>query len=524
MDLSSCINPLTIAASVSVGYWANKTLSKRNNRETTMGNNTVASPLEIPKFFTENKYPAKEHNKRVAEKFAATHDYLDKLAFLVPGDSVEPMKYCDLTKPFRQDRYYYYLSGCDIPGSFIVYYLDKQALSLYLPDVDEEDVMWSGVPLSLEEAKEKYDVDEVYYVSDFIKNISDTPLPEFYSTDRDFCVKILGDETLGKINGKIIFQDKDFFQCLDDTRLIKDDYEIETLRHVARISDINHMAVMSSLPIETNELQIQAEFEYHSTRQGARSLGYDPICCSGPACGTLHYVKNDQDIYKKHSVLIDAGSEWNNYTSDVTRCFPIDGKFTKEHREIYETVLDMQTQTMSRMKPGVHWDELHELSHRILIKHLLKLNILKGEYSIDELLQSRVTCAFYPHGLGHLMGLDVHDVGGHPNYEDPDPMFKYLRLRLPLMERMVVTNEPGCYFNQFLIDEYINKSEKRAAMVNFDVLKKYMYIGGVRIEDDILITNEGFENLTGITSDPDEIEKIVTEGLQKDRSEFHVLA
>lgn len=523
MGFSNLVNPISIAAATSaVGYWTSSKLTQKAHKMS----EKVNSPLEVPQYFKDHKYPAKEHNKRVSDKFVETCKE-SNVGFLVPGESVEPRKYCDTTKPFRQDRYYYYLSGCDIPGSFTVYLLEQSKLLLFLPDVDEEDVMWSGMPLSLEEAKEQYDVDEVYYVSDFHTMATDPhnvlyKINHFYSTDKDYCETILKQD-MQCLRETIIFGDEGFFNSLDSARLIKDEYEIETLRHVAHISDINHMAVMSALPIERNELQVQAEFEYHSMRQGAKSLGYDPICCSGPACGTLHYVKNDQDIENKHSVLIDAGSEWNNYTSDVTRCFPIDGKFTKEHRAIYETVLDMQSTTMKLMRPGASWEKLHLLSHRILINHLLELGIFKKEFPVDEILESRVSCAFYPHGLGHSMGLDVHDVGGQPNYDDKDPLFKYLRIRIPLQAGMVVTNEPGCYFNKFLIEEYINKFPKRAAMVNFDVLEKYMYIGGVRIEDDVLITKEGFENLTGVTSDPDEIEKIVSEGLKKKRSDFHAL-
>lgn len=183
---------------------------------------------------------------------------------------------------------------------------------------------------------------------------------------------------------------------MDETRAIKDWYEIESIRKACQISDKSHLAVMSALPIELNELQIQAEFEYHATRQGGRSLGYDPICCSGPACGTLHYVKNSEDIKGKHSILIDAGAEWRQYTSDITRCFPTSGKFTTEHREVYETVLDMQNQAMERIKPGAKWDDLHALTHKVLIKHFLSMGIFKKEFSEDEIFKEELLALFIP--------------------------------------------------------------------------------------------------------------------------------
>ena len=483
----------------------------------------VADPIkDIPEYIKRNKYPAKSHNLRVANVLAEDlRDDIDSAGFLIGGNVVEHVKYCDGTKRFRQERYFYYLSGIDIPGSVVFYDCKSRKLILFLPPIDCEDVIWSGMPMEPDEVLQKFDFDEVYYMDKLCEVILQNygHLSVLYTTDIDNLDRLtLSKELLALIKPG----DEHFFHAMDECRAIKDEYEIEVLRHAAKISDNSHYAVMSALPIEVNEIQLEAEFGYHATRQGARFQGYDPICCSGPACGTLHYVKNDGDLRGKSSVLIDAGAEWMNYTTDVTRCFPISGKFTREHRAIYDAVLDMQTQTMQLMKPGVKWDDLHILSHRVLIKHLIKLGILKGdEYSEEEIFQSRVSCAFYPHGLGHLMGLDVHDVGGYPNYEDPDPYFKYLRMRRELRANMVITNEPGCYFNEHLLSEFLDKFPERRKMVNLDVLEKYMYVGGVRIEDDILITKDGYENLTGITSDPEEIESIVSNGLRKARSEFH---
>ncbi|KAI8398074.1 hypothetical protein B1J92_F02233g [Nakaseomyces glabratus] len=482
----------------------------------------MVGPNDIPEALKGHKYPAKSHNKKVKDILLKTRDDLksDDVAVFIAGEEVEGWKYCDTDRDFRQNRYFYYLTGCDIPGSALLYNFKNDNLTLVLPNIDWDDVIWSGLPLSLEEAKKEYDADDVVHMKDLEnvlqKQLGDVSKFKIYTTDLDN----VHNETLKK---HLIPSDKDFFFALDEARLIKDWYELEVLKHAAKISDTCHLAVMSALPIELNEVQIEAEFSYHALRQGARSLGYDPICCSGPACGTLHYIKNSEDLEGKSSILIDAGAEWRQYTSDVTRCFPINGKFTKEHREIYETVLDMQTQAMELIKPGANWDDLHILTHKVLIKHFLDLGIFKKDFSEEEIFQRRVSCAFYPHGLGHLMGLDVHDCAGRPNYEDPDPYFKFLRLRRTLEAGMVLTNEPGCYFNEFLIEEFLKKFPERVEVVDQEVLKKYMYIGGVRIEDDIIVTETGHENMTKITSDPDEIEKIVSKGLERSRSEFHAL-
>lgn len=519
--MSSHIVPLGLSVAASaIGYIASTNINRRKNNMS-----KIADPIaDVPEYIRNNKYPAKAHNGNVKAKLVSQlkEKGASHCGFLIAGNPVEPNKYCDTFKQFRQERYFFYLSGVDIPSAALFYDCESEKLSLFLPEIDYDDVVWGGMPMEPKEALLKYDVDEVLYMSQLNSVLEKhAHVSTLYTTDLDNFAPLKLD---AKFQDFVVAGSQEFFYALDESRLIKDEYEIEILKHVARITDNAHVAVMSALPIEINELHLEAEFSYHAKRQGARTLGYDPICCSGPACGTLHYVKNSESLAKKDSTLVDAGAEWMNYVSDVTRCFPLAGTYTKEHRAIYDAVRDMQAQTMALMKPGVSWESLHEMSHRILIKHLRDLGILRAsEFTEEEMFESRVSCAFYPHGLGHLMGLDVHDVGGRPNYEDPDPYFRYLRLRRELQCGMVLTNEPGCYFNEHLVEEFLTKHPERAKMVDFDVMAKYASVGGVRIEDDIVITKEGYENLTGVTSDPVEVEKIVQKGLKKSRSDFHVV-
>ncbi|AMD22346.1 HGR007Wp [Eremothecium sinecaudum] len=454
------------------------------------------------------KYPAKAHNCTVKLnlKSRKTNLELEKTAVYIAGEALEPIKYSDQTKAFRQNRYFFYLSGCEIPSCSLLFDFKTDKLTLYLPNVDEESILWSGKPISLKEAAERYDVDEVLYESSIAKDLKALKNYAIYTTDTDN----VKDRSIKKL---LIEKDPDFFFALDEARMIKDDYEIALLRKACKITDNCHLAVMSSLPIEKNEMHLHAEFTYNAIRQGSKTQGYDPICCSGTNCSTLHYTKNDEPFADRRSVLIDAGAEWKNYTADVTRCFPINGQWEKEHLEIYETVLDMQLQVMKAIAPGVLWDTLHILAHKVLIERFLKLGIFKSSYSVEEILKRKASVAFFPHGLGHLLGLDTHDVGGQPNYDDPDPLLKYLRLRRALQKGMVVTNEPGCYFNKFLIERFLEQHPERLEVVDVKTMEKYMHIGGVRIEDDVLVTSTGHENLTKVTKDPDEIARIVQKGL-----------
>lgn len=454
------------------------------------------------------KYPARQHALNVKKHLKTKIKDLSDYALFLSGSFQESYKYSDTAKVFRQERYFYYLTGCNVPSSHVFYDLNKEELILFLPEIDYDDVMWSGMPLSLEEAQKKFDVDKVLYERDI----------DNYLVKYDINLTTDINQSNKKYSNFLKQSDKRLFYALDESRLIKDDYEISLMRKAAQITDNSHLAVMSALPIETNETHIHAEFVYHSIRQGSKHQAYDPICCAGPNCGTLHYVKNDDSMEGRSSVLIDAGAEWENYCADVTRCFPISGEWTPEHIDIYNAVLDMQSQTMAMIKPGASWDEIHLKAHKVLIDNFLHLGIFKGDK--DEIFKSHVSTAFFPHGLGHLLGLDTHDVGGYPNYNDADPKLRYLRLRRDLQQGMVVTDEPGIYFSPYLI-ELAMKQPEQAKFIQTDVVEKYLPIGGVRIEDDILVTADGYDNLTGITSDPDEVAAIVQKGRSRDPSHFH---
>ncbi|GEQ72696.1 hypothetical protein JCM33374_g6383 [Metschnikowia sp. JCM 33374] len=463
-----------------------------------------------------SKYPAKEHSRRVYNHFKSRkHD--DNVGFFVSGENLELYQYCDQTKPLRQNRYFYYLSGCEIPGSHILYHANSDELTLFLPDVDEDDIMWSGPPISCEDAMKKYDVDNVKYV-EHLNGVLETLTENgvtLYTTDFN--------KWNSPFRNFLVEKENALMFALDESRMIKDSFEISLMKHAASITDKCHLAVMSATPIETNETHIHAEFMYHALRQGSKYQSYDPICCAGPNCSTLHYVKNDDEIGdEKKSILIDAGAEWSCYASDVTRCFPINGDWTKEHLEIYNIVLKMQKVTMSMIKPGALWDDIHLEAHRVLIREFLQLGIFENGDE-ETIFQSDITARFFPHGLGHLLGMDTHDVGGHPNYQDQDQKLKYLRLRRRLQSGMVVTDEPGVYFSPFLLQDILNDASKMR-FINKKILDKYWYVGGVRIEDDLLITDDGYENFTKITSDPKEISEIIKKSSAEGVSRFHNLA
>ncbi|WVF68256.1 hypothetical protein IAT40_003021 [Kwoniella sp. CBS 6097] len=308
-----------------------------------------------------------------------------------------------------------------------------------------------------------------------------------------------------------------------------------------------------------SEGDAEAVFVATCRRMGATTQAYLPIVASGSRASTLHYVCNDRlfpstsvprkagdtsftppnlrrgccgTLAPEHShssspvdlhtesfhpqvLLIDAGCEWQGYASDITRTIPVGngGKFTKEAGEIYELVLKMQKECEALVKPGAHWDTLHLHAHKVLVDGLLQLGIFKGDP--EQILQSGVTAGLFPHGLGHSLGLDVHDSRQYlrsttislpdSSTSTPAKLYAYLRIRQPLKEGMVLTVEPGCYFAPQLMEEH---GVWTSQFVDTDVLKKYVPVGGVRIEDVVVVRQGVCENLTTVGRDREWIESV----------------
>jgi Xaa-Pro dipeptidase len=268
-------------------------------------------------------------------------------------------------------------------------------------------------------------------------------------------------------------------EAIEECRVVKDDYEIALIREANEISTIAHSAVLKAVKTAKNERELEAIFIERSIAHGSREQAYHSIVASGTNAATLHYQKNNEDLAGRSNLLLDAGAEYRCYASDITRTFPINGAFSKESRAIYEIVLKMQMECTEMLKEGVVWDDVHVRAHEIAIDGLLDLGIFKG--SKKEILEKRTSVAFFPHGLGHYLGMDTHDTGGHPNYADSDSMFRYLRVRGRLPAGSVITVEPGIYFCRFIIEPYL-KDPVHQKFIDEKVLDQYWDVGGVRIE------------------------------------------
>jgi Xaa-Pro dipeptidase len=436
------------------------------------------------------KYPAKAHCQRVAKYLTDQGLSRDGIVYL-EAQKTHMVEDDDQAMHFRQRRYFFYLSGCKLPDSYLTYNIPKDKLTLFIPPIDPESVIWSGLPESREEALAKYDVDDVSYTNKINEALA--------ASEENIKAVYVIPEQLSEHISLNTFSTKEsatLREAIDECRVIKDSYEVALIKKANEISTIAHLEAQKAARTATNEEQLYGAFIGTCISNGAHEQAYHSICATGHSCATLHYVRNDRPLQNRLNVLLDAGAEYDCYCADITRTFPLSGTFTPESQTIYDLVKEMQESCYKMMHAGMVWDDVHENAHRVALKGLLKAGILQGDE--QEIWDKRITTAFFPHGLGHYLGMDCHDTGGHANYEDPDPMFKYLRVRGKVPAGAVITNEPGVYFCRFIIEPVL-EDPVRAKYINNDVLDRYWDVGGVRIEDDVLIKDKGeggYENLT----------------------------
>lgn len=373
----------------------------------------------------------------------------------------------------RQRRNFFYLTGCALPDCHLTYDVQKAELTLYIPPLDPSSVIWSGLPLSEEDALKIYDIDHCLPSNKLESYLSSLPA---------------GTKLAHTGRGDLPIADSPFFQSADTDKLHtaieacrvrKDEYEVALLRHANAITTAAHTAVLQAIPGASNEQELEGRFIEQSIAHGAKEQAYHGIFGSGSNAATLHYQNNDEPLAGRRNLLVDAAAEWSCYCADVTRTMPLLGKFDMESESIYVIVQSMQEACFKLLRADVAWEDVHIRAHEVAVEGLLALGILKGDKT--EIMAARTSVAFFPHGLGHYLGLDTHDCGGNPNYEDSDPMFKYLRVRGQVPEGAVVTVEPGVYFCRFIIEPYL-KDEKQSRFIDQAVLDKYWDVGGVRIE------------------------------------------
>ena len=388
----------------------------------------------------------------------------------------ERMRNRDSDYPYRFDSYFYYLTGFGEPESVFVLVGGKNPRAiLFCREKNPERELWDGVRCGPRAARKTYGFDETWPIETL-----DEKLPQllankdsvYYPTgmDASWDTRVIGwvNQVRGQARSGVSAPGdiRDIRVILDEMRLIKDDHEIGVMRRAAAISAAAHCRAMQATRPGRMEFEIEAELLHEFRRNGSQFPAYSSIVAGGANACILHYRENNARLKRGDILLIDAGCELDGYASDITRSFPVDGRFNKAQREIYELVLAAQAAAIASVRPGKSWQAPHDAAVRVLVRGFIKLGLCKG--SVSDVIASGDYRRFYMHRTGHWLGLDVHDAGEYKQ----DGAWKTLR------PGMVLTVEPGCYI--------------RPAP---NVPKQYWNIG-IRIEDDVLVTKTGCEVIT----------------------------
>jgi len=400
--------------------------------------------------------------------------------------AAERVRNRDTHYPYRFDSYFYYLSGFTEPGAALVLMGGKKSRSiLFCRDKDPEREVWDGYRYGPEGARERFGFDEGHSLTkldELMPNLlADQPVLHYaMGTDEQWDARIVGwlNSVRSQARSGVTApaEIKDVRRILDEMRIIKGEHELALMRRAAQISTGAHCRAMRATRPGKKEFEIEAELIHEFRRHGAQAPAYMPIVAGGANACVLHYVENSATLKDGDLLLIDAGCELDGYASDITRTFPVNGRFRAPQKDVYQMVFAAQAAAIAAVKPGNAWDQPHDVALKVLAQGMIDLGLCKG--SLDKVLESGDYKRFYMHRTGHWLGLDVHDAGDYKR----DGKWRELK------PGMVLTVEPGCYV--------------RPAQ---DVPEKLWNIG-VRIEDDVLVTAKGQEVLTSAA--PKKIEDI----------------
>mgnify|MGYP001245288794 FL=1 len=421
----------------------------------------------------------------------------DNLSEILPNNSVLLLPGADLqyrnadsAHAFRQESSFYYFSGFCEPSSLIAIVKSDKVLSsiIFVPPKDKLKEIWDGYRAGPIGAVEEYMFDKAYdnnQIDSMMPDILNGSEQVLYSIGKKqgFDQKVIDWTTSAssKDRHSKSINITDASSMIGNLRLIKDSHEIDLIKKACEISADAHIEAMKAVKEGDNEQTIESLYIHEFSKNGGRYPAYTPIVAGGESACVLHYVENDKDLKNNELLLVDAGCEYKMYAADITRTFPVGGKFSEEQLKVYEIVLKAMNAAIDSVKEGNSIMMPQEISEKVITEGLVEIGILDGDP--EELHKKGAYKDFYMHKIGHWLGLDVHDVG---DYTEGDDFMKF-------KPGMITTIEPGIYISNAM-----------------DVDNKWKGIG-VRIEDDILVTKDGNENLTKkVPSDPHEIESLMS--------------
>jgi Xaa-Pro aminopeptidase len=379
---------------------------------------------------------------------------------------------------YRADSDVYWLTGWADPEVVVFLRPGDESFTLFCQPKDKEREIWDGFRPGTEGARAEYGAHAAFHYDKLGEELPRllqgvSKLHYAFAKNPDTDALLMGAvQKAARAARKNGLDVPETFhtpsKLLHELRLIKSDDEIAVLREAARLTDLAHRAAMSTAAPGVTEYEIESLIDFTFRRNGGNGAGYTSIVAGGTNACVLHYITNRDELVDGDLLLIDAGCEYANYTADVTRTFPVNGTFTEAQRTVYQWVLDAQLAAIDAARPGRPYADMHAAALRVLTEGLVAMGFLEGD--IDELIEKKAFHKYYMHGTGHWLGLDVHDVGAYSRGGGSRPLEK----------GMVVTVEPGLYI----------------AADDVDAPEQYRGIG-IRIEDDVLITDGDPDVLTG---------------------------
>lgn len=447
---------------------------------------------------------------------AARHATEASACVLIAAGLPLPVAGTDQFHDFHVHPEFRYLSGLDIPGALLAFD-PSEGWTLFAPLPSQEDRVWSGDAVPLDELAHSAGLADVR---------PSTGLDDWLERRRTRQFALAGNHDLlhapvayGAHRWQSLELDLDdarsqaLSETLAESRRAKDADELGFMRNAVAASHLGHLAAMRLARPGMTERQLQVELEVEFARAGAQRTAYGSIVGSGPNGAVLHFAPGKRELRDGDLVLIDAAAEWQGYAADITRTFPVSGRFEGIQRDLYQLVAHVQQEAIESVRPGVEYRDLHLQAAHTIAAGLVDLGILRG--NPDTLVERDAHAVFFPHGLGHMLGLSTHDAGGCLAGRTPDDRFglKWLRADLPLQEDYVVTIEPGIYFIRALLTDPEWRARYRDEVV-WDRVDQLLDFGGIRIEDDVRVTATGSEVLSAaIPKSVDEIEAIRREAL-----------
>jgi Xaa-Pro aminopeptidase len=401
---------------------------------------------------------------------------VDEIVLIGAGDPIGVPGRGDRTYPFHAHSEYYYLTDRNRPEGVLAF--DPQdGWFDFVAEITEEERLWSGaaegdpsgVPLG--------------------------QLPVWLGARRERTVGCLGAAVASKLEVRSdAALSADLRLGLDVVRRPKDEIEIERMRVAERATSAAFAAAVPALVAGSTERSVQVELETAALRAGADAMAYDTIVGAGTNSAVLHFMPTDRRLAGGDLVLIDAGADYRQYACDITRTYPVGGQLNAEQAELHAVVHAAERAAIERCVPGTEWVDVHMTAAQVIAEGLVAFGVLRGEPSA--LVESGAVWLFFPHGIGHLFGLGVRDAHGPlPSRRDTPSPVKNLRINLPLEPGFTVTVEPGVYFVPAMLQDPDRRARHRDA-VNWERVDGLTNFGGIRIEDNLLITPDGHEILT----------------------------